>query len=251
MRKLCLVSVSLLALSCARTAAAADLPVAAPVPVPVWSWTGLYVGSHIGEAWAFKTWESADGFFGPAGPFGPSFIPFSANGTSSGVFGGMQIGFNLQNGPLVWSIELEGSTADLDGNARCALAFYVCNSRIDYMGTLTGRVCYAFDHVLLYLRGGGAYAHDDYQMTANVVANVFAANENRFGWTVGGGVEYAFTPAWSTKLEYDYLAFGSAGASFTDQFGNQSTILIDQQIHRVKAGVSYRFNWGAPLVARY
>jgi opacity protein-like surface antigen len=251
MRKLCLIGVSLLALSCARTATAADLAVAAPIPVPVWSWTGLYVGSHIGEGWAFKNWESADGFFGPAGPFGAAFIPFSARGTSSGVFGGMQAGFNLQNGPLVWGIELEGATADLDGNARCALAFYVCNSRIDYMGTLTGRVGFAFDHVLLYARGGGAYAHDDYQMTANVITNAFTGSDNRFGWTLGGGVEYAFSPAWSAKLEYDYLDLGSEGTSFTDQFGNQSTISIEQQIHRVKAGVNYRFDWGAPLVARY
>lgn len=251
MRKLCLVGVSLLALSCARAATAADVPIAAPIPVPAWSWTGLYVGSHIGEGWAFKNWASADGFFGPAGPFGAAFIPLAANGTSSGVFGGLQIGFNLQNGPLVWSLELEGSTADLDGNARCALALYLCNSRIDYLGTLTGRVGYAFDHVLLYVRGGGAYAHDDYQMTANVITNVFTANENRFGWTVGAGVEYAFAPAWSVKLEYDYLDLGSDGTSFADQFGNQSTISIDQQIHRVKAGVNYRFDCWPPLVARY
>ena len=184
----------------------AFLPVRPSPTVPLWSWTGFYFGSHIGEAWARKNWQNADGFFGPAGPFGADFIPFAGAGTSGGVFGGLQAGYNLQYGPVVWGLELEGSTADLDGNARCAVASYLCNSRIDYMGTLTGRVGYAFGHTLLYVKGGGAYAHDKYLMTSFGFPQVFNANDNRFGWTAGIGVEYAFTPAWSTKLEFDYIS---------------------------------------------
>jgi opacity protein-like surface antigen len=245
MRRFCLAGVSLIALAAMAPASAADLPTIAPTAVPLWSWTGLYFGSHIGEAWARKNWQSADGFFSPAGPFGTDFLPFAAAGTAGGVFGGLQAGYNVQYGPVVWGLEIEGSTADLDGNARCAVAFYLCNSRIDYMGTLTGRVGYAFGHALLYVRGGGAYAHDTYLMTAFEFPQVFNANDSRFGWTAGIGVEYAFTPAWSTKLEFDYLDFGSGSTTFIAQAPAfyQSNIAIDQTVYRMKAGINYKFDW--------
>ena len=79
----------------------------------------------------------------------------------------------------MWGLEIEGSTSDLDGNARCAFALYICNSRIDYMGTLTGRVGFAFDHALLYVKGGGAYAHDTYLMPASTSPRVFTADDRR------------------------------------------------------------------------
>ena len=40
-----------------------------------------------------------------------------------------------------------------------------------------------------------------------------ASQHGARGWTVGGGVEYALTPAWSLKLEYDYLSFGTSNVA--------------------------------------
>ena len=52
MKKLLLGSVAVLTLSAAGAANAADLPLKAPPPAPptVWSWTGFYIGGHIGGA---------------------------------------------------------------------------------------------------------------------------------------------------------------------------------------------------------
>jgi opacity protein-like surface antigen len=76
-------------------------------------------------------------------------------------------------------------------------------------------------------------------MPASTSARVFTADDNRFGWTVGVGVEYAFSPAWSTKLEFDYIDLGSRSTAFTDQalFSDRSNIAIEQTLYRMKAGI--------------
>ena len=71
------------------------------------------------------------------------------------------------------------------------------------------------------------------------------------GGTVGVGIEYGFTPNWSAKIEYDYIAFGTRNTAFTSPVG-PFTEDVRQNISLVKAGVNYRFNWGgAPLMAKY
>jgi outer membrane immunogenic protein len=77
-------------------------------------------------------------------------------------------------------------------------------------------------------------------------------DETRWGWMVGGGIEWGITENWSAKIEYNFMDFredtfrflAPGGAFFADA-------RIDQQMHVVKAGINYRFNWGGPVVARY
>jgi outer membrane immunogenic protein len=71
---------------------------------------------------------------------------------------------------------------------------------------------------------------------------------------VGVGLEYGFTPNWSFKIEYNYMDLGSETYTFVDTVTGVGLgdLEIDQQVHVVKAGINYRFNWGAaPVVARY
>ncbi|RAI40059.1 outer membrane protein [Rhodoplanes roseus] len=242
MRSGLLAGVSLISFVVAAVpAVAADLPAKIPArapAAPVWSWTGLYIGTHAGNAWDRSEWLSGSGEL--------AALPrFRGTGTSGGAFGGAQIGYNYQTGPWVLGVELEGSVADLDGNARCAMAQAVCNTRIDAMGTLVGRAGWTFDNVLVYGRAGGAYAHAKHIVTAYNADNPAEGDSNRFGWTAGAGVEYAVSPTWSAKLEYDYLHFG------TDQVTISSpteSLEIDtrQQIHRVKVGLNRRLDWGLP-----
>ncbi|WP_163566404.1 outer membrane protein, partial [Klebsiella pneumoniae] len=73
-----------------------------------------------------------------------------------------------------------------------------------------------------------------------------ASNSTRVGYTVGGGLEYAFTPNWTAKVEYLYYGFGDRSNVFVP--GDR----VSQNIHTVKLGVNYLFNTGgAPLSARY
>ena len=75
-------------------------------------------------------------------------------------------------------------------------------SSIKSLASVTGRVGYAWDRFLGYVKGGGAWVRDDYGISCFATAS-----ETRTGWTVGVGGEYAFTDAW--KLGADLNVFGS------------------------------------------
>ena len=92
--------------------------------------------------------------------------------------------------------------------------------------------------------------------TATDIATIVSETHTRAGWTVGGGVEWAFDPNWSAKLEYLFVDFGREGyydppPSFL--FANRAGgVFLTDNI--VRAGVNWRFNWGkapTPVVAKY
>ena len=71
-------------------------------------------------------------------------------------------------------------------------------------------------------------------------------SQTRLGWTVGAGVERKFSAAWSGKLEYLYLDFGSK-TYFAGTAGQADVSFHD---HVFRAGINYAFN-PAPVVAKY
>jgi len=77
----------------------------------------------------------------------------------------------------------------------------------------------------------------------------FVGSDTRFGWTVGIGVEWAFTDQWSLKGEYDFLDFGRHAQALSDPILGSQFLSVRQQIDEVKLGVNYR--WGGPFVASY
>jgi opacity protein-like surface antigen len=77
-----------------------------------------------------------------------------------------------------------------------------------------------------------------------------AGTATRYGWTAGGGFEYAFDKHWSGFVEYDHLGFLSQIINFTTVTvpalpagaGAATTIrLVGLNIDRVVAGADYRF----------
>jgi outer membrane immunogenic protein len=249
-------------------AAAADLgarPIGkAPVvaPVPFYNWSGFYIGGHIGGLWGDKDWTDLS----------PGLIPV-ADGSHevSGFLAGGQIGFNWQAGNWVFGIEGQASWTNADdshssgalgvtcfpgGGILGPIGGTTCATEMNWLGSVAGRIGYAFNNVLLYAKGGFAFANEDYLIfdTATGGLNLLATttDETRTGWMVGAGLEYGFTPNWSFKIEYNYMDFGTENFVLLDPILNVTLNKeIDQQIHVVKAGINYRFNWGAPIVARY
>lgn len=208
---------------------------------PVWNWGGLYAGLHAGGAWGSTDWKSADG---PLAAFSTSTFPGS--GTADGSLAGGQIGYNLQFGSWVAGVEVSASWANIDGYAKCATneasaSSYACHSRIDTLVTAAGRLGQSFGNFLVYGKGGFAWAkekHDAYQSSGTVT---FTGNSDRTGYMLGTGIEYAITPAWSAKVDYEYVDLGDKTVAMTDQAGNVSNILIGQQLHLVKFGLNYKF----------
>ncbi len=263
MKRLLLVPLALTTMAVSPLSAA-DLPLKAQQPLaPGWSWTGFYVGAHAGAMWGRTNFSD---------PFGPSIFGDTVR-TPGYLFGG-QIGYNWQQGasPWVLGVEADVSALDSDGTYTCFAfsgTFVSANCRVRprALGTFAGRIGYTVGpsgRTLLYAKGGAGWVHNSTDITTN---NLFysgvtvATNEARtkWGWTAGAGLEQALTPAWSVKLEYDYLQFGGANVATpasqtvaldgttTDIAGNVSR--AKQDIHAVKVGLNYR--WGADPWARW
>jgi outer membrane immunogenic protein len=118
----------------------------------------------------------------------------------------------------------------------------VNNTTIPWLATVTGRIgLTAAPTVLLYAKGGGAWVRDEFSLTAGGVT-VANADTTPSGWTVGGGVEWAFAGNWSAFAEYNYLDFGTPGVTFTSATGGATfPVDIKQTINSVMVGVNYRF----------
>jgi outer membrane immunogenic protein len=197
-----------------------------------YDWTGFYIGGHIGYGWSKNT-------------FSDPFVPFSvSDANANGILGGGQVGFNYQVGQFVFGVEGDMSGTGIKGGPTVLGANF--NTNVDWTATATGRAGYAFDRWLVYAKGGAAWAHDRYSTNFYTFPGSVELTDTRFGWTVGAGVEYAFAPQWSAKLEYNYMDFGTK----TYSFAPGSSTDIDQQMHVIKAGVNYKFG-GNPLAARF
>jgi outer membrane immunogenic protein len=103
---------------------------------------------------------------------------------------------------------------------------------------------------LFYVRAGGAWAGGKYSVTGTffptATAFGFEGLDNRFGWTAGGGVEWAFADIWSARLEYDYYGLGHRSALMTDAINGLSGVLsVQQSVQTVKLGVSFHM-WAGP-----
>jgi outer membrane immunogenic protein len=230
MKKLMLAGVSALALAAVVPANAADMPLKARpmAPAPVFSWTGCYVGAHVGYGWGKKDWSGTSGL---------GWLDSSFN--VDGWLGGGQLGCNYQFPASNWMIGIEGSiaAADIKGTGIDGYGYgYVDDAKITSLGSVTGRLGWNGwnPQQLFYVKGGWAWARDAYDSHSGSSHYYFA--QNRSGWTLGGGWEWAFAPKWSTFLEYDYYDFGTktgeTGGSLTD---------IKQTVHTVKIGVNYHF----------
>ncbi|HZO45511.1 MAG TPA: outer membrane protein [Xanthobacteraceae bacterium] len=224
-----------------QAAYSADLPYKAarpaPIAAPVWNWNGLYIGAHVGAGWGTIESEfSAVGF------------PI-ASASVNGFLGGGQIGYNIQNGIVVFGVEADASWSNITGTTPCFVAAS-CQRDIDFLGTITGRVGVTADRALIYVKGGAAWAHVEHEFNALGIAQT-SADKTVWGWTVGTGVEYAITGNWSAKIEYNFMDFGKNTLSFAGPIpGGAVDVETTSYVHAVKFGVNYRFG-GDAIVARY
>ena len=70
----------------------------------------------------------------------------------------------------------------------------------------------------MYAKGGPAWAGDKYSLFIPVFPEQETASETRTGWTVGGGIEWAFWNNWSMKAEYNYYDFGTSSVTLVGTF---------------------------------
>jgi outer membrane immunogenic protein len=116
-------------------------------------------------------------------------------------------------------------------------------TQIKSLGSVTGRVGYAWDRVLGYVKGGAAWERNNYSTFFTATGVTFStASDTRSGWTVGVGGEYAFTNWLSAFAEYDYYNFGTRTESFTVvTTGAQQLANIGASTSVFKVGLNARF----------
>jgi outer membrane immunogenic protein len=256
MKKFLLGSVALAAMI-AGPAMAADMPLKAPPPVVLYSWTGCYVGGHVG------------------GKVGRADVNYGTNvlaiapGTRttdpifmSGAVGGAQVGCQYQfAGGWLIGIEGDGSWVNADGQGvETLFPTFRVQVTEHWMATARGRLGYAWDKWMFFVTGGGAWAGVETKnwnttpvFPGAIGAPPAAIQQNTLsGWTVGFGGEYALGYGWSIKGEYLYVDFSES----TYFYPTQPTALAEFRTHLrqsvVRFGMNYKFDWGyAPVVARY
>lgn len=249
-RKLFATGIVSLALSGA--ALGADLPRVESPAIPAqpmldYSWTGFRAGMHFGYGWSTNDWTLLrNAGFAAGNPSGQIGSVVTAH-DADGVLGGLQLGYDYQFSSLVlgagadfaWT-GMKGSSNWLGGPA--GTNFRDARTSFNWLGTLTGRIGFAFDRTLLYVKGGGAWANVEYNHTGGGNApRYLSGSATRAGWLVGAGVEHAWQNNWSMKIEYNYIDFGSKRVALTDD--TRSAIFgIETKAHTVKLGLNYRFD---------
>ena len=249
MKKLMLATTSFLCLGVISASAADLAPVyakTAPMPPPAFSWTGCYLGVHAG--------------------FGGMHNLFAFESSHNGQFGdgglaGGQVGCNYQTGMLVVGLEGEGwwsGIKDEFNRTTDSEGFFTNDSiknKYDY--SIAGRFGVAFDHALVYLKGGWVWGRFDFsdQNGCEFCTTVTStASKTLNGPLIGVGVEYAFTNSWTAKVEYNYLNYRSTSVrlnciSGCSPFGEADSEGAEK--HIIKLGINYLFNSTGPVVARY
>jgi outer membrane immunogenic protein len=234
----------------AASAAAADLGVPFKAAPAGMSWTGCHIGAQGGLGAGHNTWQD-----NPANlPFGTGFIDANgfgeiANTDMSGALAGGQLGCDYQFAGS-WVVGIQGSmvASDITGtNFDQFNDTWSLRSKIDWMATGTARVGFAVSNVLIYGRGGAAWAHDRFEIE-NAETNLGTPQALRLGWTAGAGIEWAFAPSWSAFFEADYSSFSAINVAFPGNAFNGSggatapfTVNTALSIETFTMGVNYRF----------
>ena len=275
MKKFLLATAALSVLA-AAPAVAADLAARpytkAPafIPAPIYNWTGFYIGGNAGYGFSDRDTISTTGqVLANVNNVIGGARPGSVNLNRDGFVGGGQIGYNWQTSPnFVFGLEADIQYTDFNRSitvitpplgSTVATLSNTFSSRMDYFGTVRGRIGYTWGATMLYGTGGFAYGEVEnsavFTGPGGGVAQFVGRNKDiRTGYTVGGGIEHMFTPNWSVKAEYLYYDLGSStinvnvipgsgggGTGYDSRFRNDG--------HIVRAGLNYKF--GGPIVARY
>jgi outer membrane immunogenic protein len=206
---------------------------ASPPVVPPYSWGGFYVGGNLGAAWS------------GVGTFSDTFNSTFNSTTSSSFIGGGQLGLNYE----FYSGVVIGAEAMFDGapnaqntltitNPSLGTASATLNNR--WLTTVTGKLGYAWDRILLYGKAGGAWVGANSSSLS--VPGTVSGNSTNSGWTAGVGIEWAFAGPWSARVEYDFIGLTNQTYTVTGgPFNGDSINTNNRNIQLLTAGLNYKF----------
>jgi opacity protein-like surface antigen len=254
-------------------------PLLAPEnPKTDYTWSGFYVGGHIGGAWTDAAFSDDSAYPilnnccilvshtnipGPAG-----------DATGGGFLGGVQAGWMYQLRRIVVGADFDFSGSMLKANGSNTFtpiptvgdfANESYSVRTDWTSTATTVIGLAGGSFMFYGKAGAAWAHNSYSLAvsgaggnlspggATPFAFASSTHDTVVGWTAGAGVKWAISDNWFVNAEYDFLDFGTKAEDlpgvFTaaPQFGGSPPTAatfhptLNPNISEVKIGLNYRF----------
>jgi outer membrane immunogenic protein len=236
------VATTLLALAFSGTALAADLPVKAPLPKavsPIFSsWTGCFVGVAGGGVWGRSRHISGD-----TATLGLDITnDFNMNGGIAGI----EYGCNWQTGAWVLGTESDFSWTNLRGGANGIVPFNttsISNTRESWLSTSRVRAGFLpSEQLLLYATGGLATARVEAVVDATAAgAGIVSQSKTRWGWTVGGGAEYALGNGWSAKADYLYVRLNNGEYLNPPPLGFAIRGNVPVNEHILRVGLNYKY----------
>jgi outer membrane immunogenic protein len=243
MRRLRWMSVSVVALAAcgAGSAFAADLPTKAP-PAPVYApppftWTGFYIGPNVGGGWGQGTvTDNATG-----GTFG--------TGERGAFAGGGQLGYNYQVGNVVFGVEgfFDGIASGNNNTSNIVTGLaghqFQGDANATWASTVAGRLGFTgpgFDHWLFYAKGGGGWVGSDAKISDLTNGLSVSSSSSQGGWMAGAGIEWAFAPNWTARVDYQYI--GLNGFSVAPVFVADRFVVNNPNVQTVTFGINYLFH---------
>ncbi len=225
----------------------------APAFVPAPTWTGFYIGAHVGGFWADI--NNGDNGYNDyyVNKIHANWNDYSWKNNNDGVFGGGTVGYNWQSSAFVFGVEADFGGAGLTGNWNNGMlatqnGYLWAKNDASFYADVTGRLGYAAGPALFYVKGGWAYLDTNLSLggygtafgAANA-ANWSTSSNGLDGWTIGGGIEYMWSPNWSVKAEYLYFDFGRDNMSWTDVNNRTWDFNRDLTVNSFKVGLNYHF----------
>jgi outer membrane immunogenic protein len=248
-----------MAIAIFAVAAGTSLALAGP-PAPAFDWSGFYAGFNMGIGQSTEDWLLGVGAHNPGFDAGNDFL--------SGPLGGVQAGYDVQTGNVVFGVQAgvfaahlsgELSTPDNPWDSGCwggSHATATCTGTVNALAELTARVGFlASPTNLFYLKGGIAAVQDSFTVDNGQWFgsydgfSYFPVAQNRFGWTAGVGVQTALSDKVSLFGEFNYYDFGTQNVDFQTQYigdagflGEPFTAAISQVLKNVRVGVNVKLN---------
>ncbi|MGA7807040.1 outer membrane protein [Bradyrhizobium sp.] len=232
------------------SAIAADLPVKArPMMMEAaYDWSGFYVGGELGGIW-----DRASGSF--VAPPPASYT----NRASTGIGGGF-VGYQYQWNQVVLGVEADVIglfNQDLGRSActpvaGCIAGLTIGNRMGGALWSVGPRLGWAAGQWMPYVTGG--YAGTRVSNTAFAASGAVTEqfSQDRSGYYVGAGVDWAFNPNWIVGVEYRHDDFGTTRSVPLGVAGvpvTADTTDLSLRSDQVTARISYKF--GGPIGARY